>query len=359
MTPAEQRRPLRRTPRSADMGRLQDTFLIAAVTMIIVIRLQLWATDYPALGGGRLHIAHLLWGGVFMVLTIGMLLSFVGRSLRVPAAILGGIGFGFFIDELGKFITKDNDYFFKPTAAIIYVVFLLLYALTRWMQRRARLTPDERVANAIDLLVGAGGRLMTHGDQRRARDLLTGLDDVPLVPPLRRLIDEVPAVAESEPSRVQRLATRIRERYFVLIERPWFQWLLVWGFGIWAALIMFQVAVLALAGGLRLGDVQAGFEVDGLGHLSLVNIASWASSVVAALLAVVGIRAIRRGDRVGGYRWLARSLMVEIFVTQVFVFAESSFSGITVMLWSILLLVTVRVMIGAEEHGALKRRAVP
>jgi hypothetical protein len=31
--------------------------------MILVIRLQLWATHYPKLGGGKLHIAHLLYGG--------------------------------------------------------------------------------------------------------------------------------------------------------------------------------------------------------------------------------------------------------------------------------------------------------
>ena len=51
-----------------------------------------------------------------MVLAIGILLIFLGRGARRPAALIGGVGFGFFIDELGKFITEDNDYFFKPAA---------------------------------------------------------------------------------------------------------------------------------------------------------------------------------------------------------------------------------------------------
>jgi hypothetical protein len=34
-----------------------------------------------------------------MVLAIGLLVTFVGRSPRFPAAIVGGVGFGFFIDE--------------------------------------------------------------------------------------------------------------------------------------------------------------------------------------------------------------------------------------------------------------------
>jgi len=99
------RRLVPRPVRSLDIGPLQDTFLIAAVTMIIVIRLQLWATNYPQLGGGRLHIAHLLWGGLFMLIAIGLLLSLAGRGWRRPAAVIGGVGFGFFIDELGKFVS--------------------------------------------------------------------------------------------------------------------------------------------------------------------------------------------------------------------------------------------------------------
>src|SRR3954447_26443342 len=113
-------------PRRLDLSSQQDTVLVCAVATILVIRLQLWLTHYPQLGGGKLHIAHLLWGGMGMLIALILLLSFVGRSLRTPAAVVGGIGFGFFIDEVGKFITSDNDYFFKPAVGVIYVVFILL-----------------------------------------------------------------------------------------------------------------------------------------------------------------------------------------------------------------------------------------
>ena len=95
--------------RAVEIGELQDTFLISSVSTILIIRLQLWATNYPQLGGGKLHIAHLLWGGLLMLIAIGLLVTFVDHRWRYPAAVIGGAGFGFFIDEVGKFVTSDND----------------------------------------------------------------------------------------------------------------------------------------------------------------------------------------------------------------------------------------------------------
>ena len=44
-----------------------ETFFICAVTTVLCIRTELWLTHYPQLGGHGLHIAHLLYGGRFMV----------------------------------------------------------------------------------------------------------------------------------------------------------------------------------------------------------------------------------------------------------------------------------------------------
>ena len=155
-----------------------------AVTTILVIRTQLWLTNYPQLGGHGLHIAHLLWGGMFMVIAIGILVTFLGRSPRRVAAIVGGVGFGFFIDELGKFITADNNYFFKPAAALIYLIFIGLFLLTRAFQRERGLSSAERLSNAIDLAgEAAAGRLDAAG-RARALALLDGADPQdPLVQP--------------------------------------------------------------------------------------------------------------------------------------------------------------------------------
>ena len=50
-------------PRRADMTHLLDTFLACAVLTILIVRTELYLTNYPQVGGHGLHIAHLLWGG--------------------------------------------------------------------------------------------------------------------------------------------------------------------------------------------------------------------------------------------------------------------------------------------------------
>ena len=99
-----------------------EVFIVCAVASVLVIRLFLHLTGYPQIGNSTLHIAHMLWGGLLMLIAIIMLFSFIGKRVELWAAVLGGIGFGTFIDEVGKFVTSDNDYFFQPSISIMYIV---------------------------------------------------------------------------------------------------------------------------------------------------------------------------------------------------------------------------------------------
>ncbi len=87
-----------------------------------------------------------------MMIALVLLLAFIGRHITFSAALMGGIGFGTFIDEFGKFITSDNNYFFQPTIALIYVVFVLLFLSFRELERGSSSSQQERLANALYLL---------------------------------------------------------------------------------------------------------------------------------------------------------------------------------------------------------------
>lgn len=48
-----------------------QAFVLSGVVTVLVARAFLQAAGYPQLGGGGLHIAHVLWGGVLMTAGLG------------------------------------------------------------------------------------------------------------------------------------------------------------------------------------------------------------------------------------------------------------------------------------------------
>ncbi len=99
--------------------------LLSFAASVIGTRLYLELTGYPQIGGGELHVAHVLWGGLLLFVASLLPLTIANRWVYAATAVLSGIGMGLFIDEVGKFITRDNDYFYPAAAPIIYSVFLL------------------------------------------------------------------------------------------------------------------------------------------------------------------------------------------------------------------------------------------
>ncbi len=124
--------------------RAERYLLLAIVSFVVAVvgtRWYLQATGYPQVGGGELHIAHMLWGGLLLV-AAGLLPLVVaaGWALTV-GAVLTGAGTGLFIDEVGKFITTSNDYFYPLAAPLIYGLLLALVLVFIVVRRREGAVP--------------------------------------------------------------------------------------------------------------------------------------------------------------------------------------------------------------------------
>jgi hypothetical protein len=330
--------------RSVDLGRRLDLFLVCAIGSVLGNRVFLIITGYPQLGNGTLHISHAIWGALMMAIAVVFAISFLAPNNRTFIAFIGGCGFGWFIDELGKFITRDVDYFFKPTIALIYMTFIAMYLVFRGIQRRS-LSPDEAILNGLEALKAAAiGEL----SEPRRRAALSLLDDTaapgPLAVQVRALLADESGLPDPSPGRMERWGRSVRDWYLGLAEHRWFVRLVTWWFVIVGTGQLLTALLLAF-------DDSA---VEGF--------AEWAAVIsggVSGTLIVFGVARLKR-DRVSAYRWFERGMLVQIFVTQVFEFAEEQLAGVVGLVFNILVWVAIRAMIRAElEKEVVAEMAAP
>lgn len=99
-------------------------------------------------------------------------LLFANRWVFSLGAIFSGVGVGLFIDEVGKFITQSNNYFYPPAAPIIYGFFLLIVIL---YTRIKRIPPrDERTElyHALDMLEEVLEHELDHSERKELMESL-------------------------------------------------------------------------------------------------------------------------------------------------------------------------------------------
>ena len=113
-------------------------------------RLFLEITGYPQLGGGELHIAHVLWGGLLLFAAALIPIILVNEWAITLSALVSGLGVGLFIDEVGKFITSTNDYFFPSAAPIVYAFFLLTVLVSLQVRLKRPKTARSKMYEILD-----------------------------------------------------------------------------------------------------------------------------------------------------------------------------------------------------------------
>ena len=303
--------------RNAEAALLMESFFIAAVVSFLAIRAFLVLTGYPRLGVSGLHIAHMLWGGLLMLTGLLLLLAYIDRSAQHVAAVLAGLGFGTFVDEIGKFVTADNDYFFRPAVAVIYVLFVATFLAARTLVGHRQLRPNEALANALDRLAGTLNRPIEPDDRARIERLLRQADpDSELTLLLERYVAGLPEIPERE-SPVEKIRRRLGDAYEALMTNPWAERVLV-------------IGVIGYGASAVIGVLLVAWSVPSSGAAetsAASTVAQVVSTLAGAAFVAWGIPSLR-GSRAAAYRWFMRGLLVWILITQVFVFYSSQLAGL-------------------------------
>lgn len=332
--------------RNARARDLLDAFLISAITSVLLVRFYLHATGYPQIGGGTLHIAHMLWGGILMMIAIVTMLSFLGAKTRQIAAVVGGVGFGVFIDELGKFITKDNNYFFQPTIGLIYAIFVILYLTFNFLTRAHKLTSREYQINALADLEEAVAHDMDKAEKARIYAMLEASDQrSPITKHLKKLVDTLEISAAEKTSRWSRWGRKIDSLYEEFWKKRGSNTLVR---------VLFGAQVFILAGGIiytiytNLDGVRA-LLAGSAGYSEEVLAGQILSSLVAGGFVLYGLYLLP-SSRIAAFEQFRRAALISLYLTQFFVFIRLQFGALPGFALNLLVLILISFVLSQEAR---------
>ena len=330
-----------------------DTFIVSAASAVLLVRFWLHLLDYPSIGGAKYHIGHLLWGGLAMALAFMLNFAYLGKRVQWVVAALGGFGFGVFLDEIGKFVTRDNDYFFRPAIGIIYAVFVVLYLFGTFLARKTVLNSQEYQLNALYQLEEAGQHDMNQRERTAVQALLarSNPNDV-LTQRLQKLVDRLPVTPLPPPSRIARLRGSLAEWYDSMWESRSSNVAVRWFF-VLETLVFLGAVIVALY--TNVDDVQDFFAGRIQYGYSLV-VGQLLSTVIAATCVVIGLGLLQR-SRLRALEWFRRATLVHLLLTDFFLFGRLQFEALPSFIFHVAVLVMLNIALAHEhqfERSAIK-----
>lgn len=322
-------------------------FLAAAAGTVFALRLFLFLTGYPQLGGGTLHVAHMLYGGLLMMAAIVLTVSFLGERVRHFSSLIGGIGFGLFIDELGKFITKDNNYFFRPTIGLIYAVFVIIFLIFNYVGRQTdKLNDREYELNALNQFEEAVLHDLDPAEKQRIVDLLGKVSNPGHVTDaLLKMLQAIETVKPPQPRFIRRLIARFTNGYKRFWNQPWAAQLFGFIFVAQAIILLATVASALITG----YNSDVGLDTSHDAYANRLLVAELISTSVSAVFAVSGAAKLFK-SRLLAYDDFRIALVINIFLSEFFIFTRIQFKALPGFVFSLLLLGVLRFAIAQEKH---------
>jgi len=198
--------------------------LVCFALTIAITRLFLEITGYPQIGNSELHLAHVLWGGLIWFAGSLMPLLFANRRALDLSAILTGIGSGLFMDEVGKFITTSNDYFYPAAAPIVYAFFLLTILIFQILRKSAPRTARERLYHVLEMFGELIEGDLSEVEKEIFLDELNHVKESDRIDNLQELADHLLDIVNEEGKRMVPHRPDPVER----MDDAWHRWMAQW-----------------------------------------------------------------------------------------------------------------------------------
>ena len=327
--------------RNSDAPELIELFLVAGIASVLAIRGFLAATGYPQLGGDGLHIAHMLWGGLFMTLAMLLLFAALGQSGAAARRHSGRYWVWRLHRRVGQVHHQRQQLFLRAHHRPDLHYLHRDLSCARSLSTAGAGADTEALANAFNQLELGAGRPLDAETRRTTLDLLAKSDTSdPVVQGLSVFVRSI----EPQPGPDMSFYFRARDFAVSLYSRVllscWFRPILV-GFFLVRAFVQIAIVLLVVLAGLFVSDIE-------ILQLSFSGIATLVSVAVSGILTLFGIFQLKR-SRLAAYRWFVHSILVSIFVIQVFTFLESELSALWGFAIDILVYTALKIMIEQEQ----------
>jgi hypothetical protein len=316
--------------------------LLSFAGSVTFTRLFLYLTGYPQVGSGGLHIAHVLWGGLLLFIASLLPILWANRWVYSLGSVLAGVGVGLFIDEVGKFITQSNDYFYPPAATIIYAFFLLTVLLYLRIRRHTKRDPRIELYIVLDMLEDVLDHDLDPNERQDVEERLRYVAGMRDNSNLSRLAQELLEFVTAEglslappPSRwITRLQSWISDIERRYLNQGRFRAILAGGcmaLGMVALAKLGQLMLYSVMPGplnATLEQLLKGGQIKNLSSITLFLVRVYLEGTVGLMLLIGGVVLALKRDKVG-INLLVVALLLSLTTVDLLIFYFDQFSTIT------------------------------
>lgn len=332
-----------------------------ALFSLLTTRFFLHIFGWPTISFGVWHIAHVLWGGFFMLTGMIILLTSYGEKMRKISAAISGIGWGLFIDEIGKYLTKDNDYWFRPAIIFIYISFIIIFLVYRYFERineEDQKTLFYSIISGLEEVIEKGN--LEKKDKKNLSSKINKLLEIEKNEGKRKLLKTLSLFIRETETRPDDQNSWLNKTFYlfkqVSYDKIFKKKFILYGLGIYSiyyAADKIIEAIKIITNPQKMAVIQkfySDYDFFSKADTYMIGLKVF-FDVVVAILFLMGLGLVTRKKIIKGLKLFQYGLLVNIFISTVFRFYFEQFQAIFALMVSIFIFYGIKRLKNEIRNG--------